>query len=107
VQSLRKAPLTVAETLAWADSHRARTGRWPSCTDTQVHGAPGETWVNVNQALLKGLRGLPGGDALPGCWPASAAGGTSTTSRGSPRSRSPPGRWPTAPVPAAGPMKTC
>ena len=59
-----KPPLTVARTLAWADSHRARTGRWPSRTAGQVHGAPGETWVNVNQALLKGLRGLSGGDTL-------------------------------------------
>ena len=57
--------MTVAQILAWADSHHARTGRWPSCTEGQVHGAPGETWVNVNQALKKGLRGLPGGDALP------------------------------------------
>lgn len=60
----RKPPLSVAQIMSWADSHRARTGRWPSCTDGQVHGAPGETWVNVNQALTKGLRGLPGGDTL-------------------------------------------
>jgi hypothetical protein len=65
--------------VAWAEAYRtlygawptvcsglgARAGRWPSCTGKQVHGAPGETWVNVNQALTKGLRGLPGGDTLP------------------------------------------
>jgi hypothetical protein len=61
---LRKPPLSVARILGWADSHRARTTRWPSCTDGQVHGAPGETWVNVSQALRLGLRGLPGGDTL-------------------------------------------
>jgi hypothetical protein len=55
----------VGQILAWADAHRARTGRWPSCTEGRVHGAPGETWVNVNQALEKGFRGLPGGDSLP------------------------------------------
>jgi hypothetical protein len=62
---LPKPHLTVAKILAWADSHRARTGRWPSCTGGRVRGAPGETWVNVNQALRLGLRGLPGGDTLP------------------------------------------
>jgi hypothetical protein len=61
----RKPPLTVAQILSWADSHLARTGQWPSCTDQDIRGAPGETWVNVNQALAKGLRGLPGGDTLP------------------------------------------
>jgi hypothetical protein len=64
VQPLRKPPLTITEILSWADSHRARTGRWPSCTGGQVHGAPGETWVNLSQALRLGLRGLPGGDTL-------------------------------------------
>jgi hypothetical protein len=58
---LRKPRLTVARILTWSDSHRARTSRWPSCTDGQVHGAPGETGVNGNQVLTKGLRGLPGG----------------------------------------------
>ncbi len=62
---LRKRPLTVARILAWADAHHARTGRWPSCTGGQVHGAPGETWVNVNQALVCGGRGLPAGLGLP------------------------------------------
>ena len=62
---LRKPPLSVARILAWADAHHARTGRWPSCTQGQVHGTPGEAGVNVNQALTNGLRGLPGGDSLP------------------------------------------
>jgi hypothetical protein len=64
VQSLRKTPLTIAESLAWADSHWTRTGRWPSCTDQQVHGAPGKRGANVNQSLDHGTRGLPGGDSL-------------------------------------------
>ena len=55
----------MARILAWADAHHARTGRWPSCTGGRVHGAPGETWRNVSQALLVGSRGLPGGDTLP------------------------------------------
>jgi hypothetical protein len=55
----------VAQILAWADAHHARTGRWPSCTEGQVHRAPGETWRNVSQALSVGSRGLPGGATLP------------------------------------------
>jgi hypothetical protein len=62
---LRKPPLSVAIILAWADSCRACTGYWPSCTEQHIRGAPGETWVNVNQALTNGHRGLPGGDTLP------------------------------------------
>ena len=78
MQPLRKPPLAMTQILAWPDSHRARTGRWPSCTGGQVHGAPGETWVNVSQALTQGLRGLPGGDTFPRLLtPASAASGTS------------------------------
>jgi hypothetical protein len=61
----RKPPLTVAQILAWADAHHARTGRWPSCTEGHIRGAPSETWVNVNQALSVDSRGLPGGDTLP------------------------------------------
>jgi hypothetical protein len=56
--------LTVAQVLAWADAHRARTGAWPRRDSGPVDGAPGETWVNVNQAMQKGLRGLPGGNSL-------------------------------------------
>jgi hypothetical protein len=60
----RKPSLSVAQILAWADSHRARAGRWPSCTGGQVHGAPGETWSAVSEALRQGFRGLPR-DTLP------------------------------------------
>jgi hypothetical protein len=57
--------LSVEQILVWCDEHRVRTGRWPSPGGAAVPGAPGETWVNVNQALRLGLRGLPGGDSLP------------------------------------------
>src|SRR5262249_4903072 len=56
--------LTVAQILAWADAHRARTGRWPRRDSGPVAGAPGEDWANIRQALDKGLRGLPGGQTL-------------------------------------------
>jgi hypothetical protein len=57
-------PLTVAQILAWADAHRARTGRWPRRDSGPVAGAPGEDWANIRQALEKGLRRLPGGQTL-------------------------------------------
>ena len=60
----RKPPLTVAQTLSWADSHRARTGEWPGAQSGHVLDNRNEKWVNINQALRLGLRGLPGGDSI-------------------------------------------
>jgi hypothetical protein len=56
--------LTVAQILAWADAHRARTGRWPSAESGVILDAPGETWRAVRVALVKGGRGLKGGSSL-------------------------------------------
>jgi hypothetical protein len=64
VPALRRPPLILVTILSWADAHLDRTGRWPSCADGQVHGAPGEAKVNLNHALSRGQRGLPGGDTL-------------------------------------------
>jgi hypothetical protein len=58
--------LSVEQILAWADAHRARTGRWPTATSGEVPGAAGESWKAVQEALRAGYRGLPGGDSLPG-----------------------------------------
>ncbi len=55
----RKPPLTVTQILAWADSHRDRTGRWPTQRSGPVAGAPGEAWSAVFKALREGLRSLP------------------------------------------------
>jgi hypothetical protein len=52
-------PLTVEQVLTWANAHQARTGAWPTRLSGPVIGAQAETWANVNQALEKGLRGLP------------------------------------------------
>jgi len=63
-RSYNRTPLTVAQILAWADAfHRAR-GRWPHCKEGIVPGTLSETWTNLDQALRKGLRGLPGGSSL-------------------------------------------
>jgi hypothetical protein len=57
--------LRVAQVLAWADAHRARTGRWPRQQSGPVAGAPaGTTWAAIDAALREGLRGLPGGSSL-------------------------------------------
>ncbi len=51
--------------LAWADAHKARTGKWPTEDSGPIAEAPDETWRVVNSALARGNRGLPGGDTLP------------------------------------------
>ena len=60
----KRPDLTVEKVLAWADAHRAATGRWPTLTSGPVHGEPGEKWVNLDMALRRGRRGLPGGTNL-------------------------------------------
>jgi hypothetical protein len=60
----RRPPLTVAQILAWADAHHARTGQWPRQYSGPVAGADGENWAAINNELWQGLRGLPGGDSL-------------------------------------------
>lgn len=57
-------PLTEAVILSWADDHHRRTGQYPKHNDGWVLAAPGETWGAVENALIKGGRGLPGGDTL-------------------------------------------
>lgn len=57
-------PLSVEAILAWADAHNARTGQWPRRSSGPIADAPGETWAKVDQALVKGLRKLPGGSSL-------------------------------------------
>ena len=56
--------LTEATVLAWADAHRAGAGEWPKYQDGAITTAPGETWNAVDTALMRGSRGLPGGDSL-------------------------------------------
>jgi hypothetical protein len=59
-------PLSVKQILAWADAHHGRLGRWPGCrcAEQVIEGSGGERWTNIDQALRKGLRGLPGGSSL-------------------------------------------
>jgi hypothetical protein len=56
---------TEQQIFAWAESHRERTGRWPTPKSGPIADAPGETWKAMTMALLQGHRGLPGGDSIP------------------------------------------
>jgi hypothetical protein len=57
-------PLTEGQILAWADAHRGRMGLWPGNGSGAVGGVPGQSWAAIDEALRRGLRGLPGGDTL-------------------------------------------
>lgn len=61
---LRKPRLTEAIILKWAEAHYERTRRWPSVESGEVVDAPGETWIAINGALRRGVRGLPGGSSI-------------------------------------------
>jgi hypothetical protein len=56
--------LSEEQILAWADSHKNRTGQWPKRDSGSVFKAPDETWQNINAALKMGLRGLAAGSSL-------------------------------------------
>jgi hypothetical protein len=58
--------LTIKQILAWADAHRARTGKYPTVDAAEVHGVAGETWRAIDAALRRGLRGLSAGSSLAG-----------------------------------------
>src|SRR5207245_8968051 len=57
-------PLQVKRILAWADDHIRRTGMRPTHLSGPIPGSAGETWSGVHCALVRGGRGLPGGDSL-------------------------------------------
>ncbi len=57
-------PMCIEQVLIWADSHHARTGKWPNPNSGVIPDAPGETWGSVQSALFNGRRGLPGGTTL-------------------------------------------
>lgn len=55
----RKRQLELREVLLWAKAHCRRTGSWPDRYDGRVIDAKGETWFGIDEALRRGLRGLP------------------------------------------------
>jgi hypothetical protein len=56
--------LTIKQILAWAEDHHGRTAEWPRRLSGDVHGAPGETWLGIDQAMRIGYRGFSGGQSL-------------------------------------------
>jgi hypothetical protein len=60
----QRSPLTFTNILAWADAFYARWGCWPNVHDPRSVGVAGEAWSNIDGALRKGFRGLPGGSSL-------------------------------------------
>lgn len=57
-------PYSVAQILAWADAYFQQHRRWPSSLSGPIDGAPGETWLAVDSALMAGRRGFTGGSSL-------------------------------------------
>ncbi|HUY89027.1 MAG TPA: hypothetical protein VMV10_09855 [Pirellulales bacterium] len=55
---------SVTKILAWARAHHRRTGKLPKKNSGPVFDSPGDTWMAVEMALTKGMRGLPGGSSL-------------------------------------------
>jgi hypothetical protein len=65
VRNISDLPLfTVEQVLAWADAHKARTGEWPTRKSGPIVESPPETWRIVNEALVRGWRGLPPSGSL-------------------------------------------
>lgn len=50
--------------LEWADEYFALNRKWPGIKSGAVLGHNGETWSAIDNALIDGLRGLPGGSSL-------------------------------------------
>ena len=62
---LRDQPrLTEDQILDWADAHYQRTGTWPTRDAGWIAEASGEAWNRVDEALIQGVRGLPGGSSI-------------------------------------------
>lgn len=59
-----KRPLTVEWVIAKADHYREAHGKRPTARSGPIEGAGGLTWNAVSQALVRGVRGFPGGSSL-------------------------------------------
>jgi hypothetical protein len=59
-----RSTLYIKQILDWADAHKQRTGKWPEASSGKVQGTIDERWVNIDQCMRKGLRGLRPGNSL-------------------------------------------
>jgi hypothetical protein len=60
----KRTALGIERILAWADSHHAATGSWPTLHSGKVVDTAGENSYTINGNLKVGRRGLPGGQSL-------------------------------------------
>ncbi len=58
------APLSVDQILAWVDEHKRITGNWPNVHSGLLLNNSRESWCGIDRVLVRGSRGLPGGDTL-------------------------------------------
>jgi hypothetical protein len=58
------APLSEEQIVAWAQEYQATHGHLPRATTTEIDGTNGETWLGIDLALRRGLRGLSGNLSL-------------------------------------------
>jgi hypothetical protein len=61
---MRRTDLSIKQILEWADAHQERTGDWPTTKDGSIWEVVDEKWINIDQCLRLGLRGLHRGQTL-------------------------------------------
>jgi pyrroloquinoline quinone (PQQ) biosynthesis protein C len=65
VRNIKNPPkFTESQIFAWAVAYKKRTGNWPRVRSGPIFECPDETWRRIDNALVHGLRGLPGGSSL-------------------------------------------
>jgi len=60
----KPAPLNMVKIAALIQTYAARHGQYPIRKSGDVDGAPRDTWTSIEDALINGRRGLPGGQNL-------------------------------------------
>jgi hypothetical protein len=60
----QKRLLTVERVASWVDAYHQRTGDWPRFLSGKIPKSGGLSWSTLNNALVKGRWGLPGGSSL-------------------------------------------
>jgi len=56
--------LTIAKIADWMQAYATLHGQYPTRTSGDVDGSKDDTWTSVEDALINGRRGLPGGQNL-------------------------------------------
>jgi len=56
--------LTEEQIVGWMDRHFVATGKWPTQRSGKVLGAKHDKWLDIDNALASGSRGLPGNSSI-------------------------------------------